>query len=64
MATAVFDWDHVSFLGHLPKAMGFCDAVLPRRLRKRVARAIEAVLEVDRVDTRAACAPQGPTTLA
>jgi len=48
-ATAFYGWDHVNMLCMLPMLFGFRDTVLPRRLKKRVVRALEATLEVRRL---------------
>ena len=45
-ATALFGWDHVNMLSMLPMLLGFNDVVLPRRLKRRVVQATEAIQEV------------------
>lgn len=48
-ATAFFGWDHVNILFMMPMLLGFNDTVLPKRLRLRVVKAAESVLEVHRL---------------
>ena len=48
-ATALFGWDYVNMLNIMPMLLGFNSRVLPRRLKRRVVKALETVSEVHRL---------------